>query len=130
MRLGLNKDLGFTSTDRIENIRRVGHVAKLMTDAGLIVITAFISPFRSERQMVRDMMAPGEFVEVFVDTPLSVAEERDIKGLYAKARSGQLKNFTGIDSPYEAPETPEIHIDTTTMSIDDAAEQIVKILLS
>ena len=124
VRHGLNKDLGFTDADRIENIRRVGEVAKLMTDAGLIVITAFISPFRSERQMVRDMMAPGEFVEVFVDTPLSVAEERDIKGLYAKARSGQLKNFTGIDSPYEAPETPEIHIDTTTMSIDDAAEQI------
>ena len=115
MRHGLNKDLGFTDADRIENIRRVGEVAKLMTDAGLIVITAFISPFRSERQMVRDMMAPGEFVEVFVDTPLSVAEERDVKGLYAKARSGQLKNFTGIDSPYEAPETPEIHIDTTAM---------------
>ena len=130
VRHGLNKDLGFTDADRIENIRRVGEVAKLMTDAGLIVITAFISPFRSERQMVRDMMAPGEFVEVFVDTPLSVAEKRDVKGLYAKARSGQLKNFTGIDSPYEAPETPEIHIDTTTMSIDDAAEQIVKILLS
>ena len=130
VRHGLNKDLGFTDADRIENIRRVGEVAKLMTDAGLIVITAFISPFRSERQMVRDMMAPGEFVEVFVDTPLAVAEERDVKGLYAKARSGQLKNFTGIDSPYEAPETPEIHIDTTTMSIDDAAEQIVKQLLS
>lgn len=129
VRHGLNKDLGFTDADRIENIRRVGEVAKLMTDAGLIVITAFISPFRSERQMVRDMMAPGEFVEVFVDTPLSVAEERDVKGLYAKARSGQLKNFTGIDSPYEAPETPEIHIDTTQMSIDDAAEQIVKQLL-
>ena len=129
VRHGLNKDLGFTDADRIENIRRVGEVAKLMTDAGLIVITAFISPFRSERQMVRDMMAPGEFVEVFVDTPLSVAEERDVKGLYAKARSGQLKNFTGIDSPYEAPETPEMHIDTTKMSIDDAAEQIVKHLL-
>ena len=103
MRHGLNKDLGFTDADRIENIRRVGEVAKLMTDAGLIVITAFISPFRSERQMVRDMMAPGEFIEIFIDTPLSVAEERDVKGLYAKARSGQLKNFTGIDSPYEAP---------------------------
>ena len=97
-----------------------------MKDAGLIVITAFISSFRSERQMLRDMMAPGEFVEVFVDTPLSVAEEQDVKGLHAKARSGQLKNFTRIDSPYEAPETPEIHIDTTTMSIDEAAEQIVK----
>ena len=130
VRHGLNKDLGFTDADRIENIRRVGEVAKLMTDAGLVVITAFISPFRSERQMVRDMMAPGEFVEVFVDTPLSVAEERDVKGLYAKARSGQLKNFTGIDSPYEAPETPEIHIETTKMSIDEAAEQIVKQLFS
>ena len=129
VRHGLNKDLGFTDADRIENIRRVGEVAKLMTDAGLIVITAFISPFRSERQMVRDMMAPGEFVEVFVDTPLSVAEERDVKGLYAKARSGQLKNFTGIDSPYEAPETPELHIETTTMSIDEAAERIVKYFL-
>ena len=130
VRHGLNKDLGFTDADRIENIRRVGEVAKLMTDAGLIVITAFISPFRSERQMVRDMMAPGEFVEVFVDTPLSVAEDRDVKGLYAKARSGLLKNFTGIDSPYEAPETPEIHIDTTTMSIDEAAEQIVNRLIT
>ena len=129
VRHGLNKDLGFTDADRIENIRRVGEVAKLMTDAGLIVITAFISPFRSERQMVRDMMAPGEFIEIFIDTPLSVAEERDVKGLYAKARSGQLKNFTGIDSPYEAPETPEIHIDTTKMSIDQAAEKIVKELL-
>ena len=129
VRHGLNKDLGFTDADRIENIRRVGEVAKLMADAGLIVITAFISPFRSERQMVRDMMAPGEFVEVFVDTPLSVAEERDVKGLYAKARSGQLKNFTGIDSPYQAPEAPEIHIDTTTMSIDEAAEQIMEYLL-
>ena len=126
----LNKDLGFTDADRIENIRRVGEVTKLMTDAGLIVITAFISPFRSEREMVRDMIVPGEFVEVFIDTPLSVAEERDVKGLYAKARSGQLKNFTGIDSPYEAPEKPEIRIDTTKMDIDEAAEQIVKYLLS
>ena len=129
VRHGLNKDLGFTDADRIENIRRVGEVAKLMTDAGLIVITAFISPFRSERQMVRDMMAPAEFVEVFVDTPLSVAEERDVKGLYAKARSGQLKNFTGIDSPYEAPEAPEMRIDTTQMTVDEAAETIIKQLL-
>ena len=129
VRTGLNANLGFSPEDRAENIRRVGEVAALLSDAGLIVITAFISPFRSERQMVRDMMAPGEFVEVFVDTPLSVAEERDVKGLYAKARSGQLKNFTGIDSPYEAPETPEIHIDTTAMSIDNAAEIIVKHVL-
>lgn len=125
VRHGLNKDLGFTEADRIENIRRVGEVAKLMTDAGLIVITAFISPFRSEREMVRQMMEPGEFIEVFVDTPLQVAEGRDVKGLYAKARSGELKNFTGIDSPYEPPETPEIRIDTTAMSIDEAAELIV-----
>jgi len=118
--------LSFLEAEAIETMREV---AKLLKDVGLIVITAFISSFRSERQMVRDMMAPGELVEVFVDTPLSVAEERDVKGLYAKARSGQLKNFTGIDSPYEAPDTPEIHIDTTAMSIDDAAEQIVKQLL-
>ena len=100
-----------------------------MTDAGLIVITASISPFRAEREMVRGMTAPGEFVEVFIDTPLAVAEERDVKGLYAKARSGQLTNFTGIDSPYEAPETPEIYIDTTKMTVDEAAEQILEYLL-
>jgi len=129
VRHGLNKDLGFTDADRIENIRRVGEVAKLMTDAGLIVITAFISPFRSERDMVRNMMQPGEFVEVHIDTPLSVAEERDVKGLYAKARAGDLKNFTGIDSPYEAPETPEIRIDTTAMTIEQAADQIIEFLL-
>ena len=98
-----------------------------MTDAGLIVITAFISPFRAEREMVRGMMAPGEFVEVFIDTPLAVAEGRDVKGLYAKARSGQLMNFTGIDSPYEAPEIPEIYIDTTKMTVN-AAEKIVKFI--
>lgn len=126
VRHGLNKDLGFTSADRIENIRRVGEVAKLMTDAGLIVITAFISPFRSERQMVRDMMPLGEFIEIHIDTPLRVAEERDVKGLYAKARSGELKNFTGIDSPYEVPVSPEIRIDTSEMTIDEAAEYIIK----
>ena len=97
-----------------------------MTDAGLIVITAFISPIRAERKMVRGMMAPGEVVEVFIDTPLSVAEERDVKGLYAKARSGQLKNFTGVDSPYEAPQTPEIYINSTKRTVDEAAEKIVK----
>ena len=129
VRHGLNKDLGFTEADRIENIRRVGEVAKLMTDAGLIVITAFISPFRAERQMVRDMMAPGEFIEVFVDTPLAEAEKRDVKGLYKKARSGQLKNFTGIDSPYEAPLNAEIRIDTTKMTPEQAAEAIVEELL-
>jgi len=129
VRHGLNKDLGFTETDRIENIRRVGEVAKLMTDAGLIVITAFISPFRSERDMVRGMMQPGEFIEVFVDTPLEEAERRDVKGLYAKARGGQLKNFTGIDSPYEEPHSPEIRIDTTQMSAAEAADLIIARLI-
>lgn len=129
VRHGLNKDLGFTEADRIENIRRVGEVAKLMTDSGLIVITAFISPFRSERDMVRGMMQPGEFVEVFVDTPLEEAERRDVKGLYAKARSGQLKNFTGIDSPYEEPHAPEIRIDTTRMTPSDAADLIIARLI-
>ena len=130
VRLGLNKDLGFTNTDRVENIRRVGQVAKLMTDAGLIVIVAFISPFQSERDMVRQMMDSNEFVEVFIDTPLSVAEERDVKGLYAKARSGQLKNFTGIDSPYEIPKNPDIHIKTIDLTIDEAAEQILRKIIS
>jgi bifunctional enzyme CysN/CysC len=125
----LNKDLGFTEADRVENIRRVGEVAKLMTDAGLVVITAFISPFRSERNMVRLMMQPGEFIEVFVDTPLEVAEARDVKGLYAKARSGQLTNFTGIDSPYEAPENADIRIDTTEMTAEQAADLIISRLI-
>ena len=113
VRQGLNGDLGFAAADRVENIRRIGEVAKLMADAGLIVLTAFISPFRSEREMVRAMLPAGEFVEIFVDTPLAEAEARDVKGLYAKARSGQLPDFTGVDSPYEAPTAPEIHIDTT-----------------
>jgi bifunctional enzyme CysN/CysC len=125
VRHGLNKDLGFTEADRIENIRRVGEVAKLMADAGLIVITAFISPFRAEREMVRSMLPDGEFVEVHIDTPLSVAEARDVKGLYRKARAGELKNFTGIDSPYEEPERPEIRIDTTAMTAEQAADLII-----
>jgi bifunctional enzyme CysN/CysC len=129
VRHGLNKDLGFTDADRIENIRRVGEVAKLMTDAGLIVITAFISPFRAERQMVREMMQPGEFVEIFIDTPLADAEARDVKGLYKKARAGKLKHFTGIDSPYEAPANPEIRIDTTKLSPQEAARMIVERLI-
>ena len=129
VRHGLNKDLGFTEADRVENIRRVGEVAKLMTDAGLIVITAFISPFRSERDLVRGMMQPGEFIEVFVDTPLDIAEGRDVKGLYAKARAGQLKNFTGIDSPYEAPQNAELHIDTTSLTADEAADLIIARLI-
>lgn len=125
VRHGLNKDLGFTEEDRVENIRRVAEVAKLMVDAGLIVLTAFISPFRAERQLARDILEPGEFIEVFVDTPLAVAEARDVKGLYKKARSGQLKNFTGVDSPYEAPESPELRIDTTAIDPVEAAERIV-----
>ena len=129
VRHGLNKDLGFTEADRIENIRRVGEVARLMTDAGLIVITAFISPFRAERDMVRAMMAEGEFIEIFVDTPLAEAEARDVKGLYKKARAGALKNFTGIDSPYEAPENPDIRIDTMTMTPEAAANMIIERLL-
>ncbi len=126
VRHGLNRDLGFTETDRIENIRRVGEVAKLMTDAGLIVLTAFISPFRAEREMVRAMLPKGDFIEIFVDTPLEVAEARDVKGLYKKARSGALKNFTGIDSPYEVPEAPEFRIDTNAMTPEEAAEMIVE----
>ena len=126
IRHGLNKDLGFTEADRIENIRRIGEVSKLMTDAGLIVITAFISPFQSERDMVREMVDAGEFVEIFIDTPLQVAETRDVKGLYAKARAGELKNFTGIDSPYENPFKPDIIINTQELSIDEATDLIVK----
>ena len=129
VRHGLNKDLGFTEADRIENIRRVGEVAKLMSDAGLIVITAFISPFQADREMVRSMLPDGEFLEVFIDTPLKVAEGRDVKGLYKKARAGQLKNFTGIDSPYEAPRSPEVRIDTTLLSPEEAADLIVNALL-
>lgn len=125
VRHGLNKDLGFTEEDRVENIRRVAEVSKLMVDAGLIVLTAFISPFRAERRMAREMLEDGEFVEVYVETPLAVAEARDVKGLYRKARAGQLKNFTGIDSPYEAPENAELTVDTTTLSPVEAAETIV-----
>jgi bifunctional enzyme CysN/CysC len=125
VRHGLNKDLGFTDADRVENIRRVAEVSKLMVDAGLIVLVSFISPFRSERRLARDMMQPGEFFEVFVDTPIQEAEKRDPKGLYKKARRGELKNFTGIDSPYEAPEHPEIHLRTALFSPEEAAEQIL-----
>jgi bifunctional enzyme CysN/CysC len=128
VRHGLNKDLGFTAADRVENIRRIAEVAKLMVDAGLIVSTAFISPFRAEREMARYLLPPGEFVEIFVDTPLSVAEQRDPKGLYKKARRGELKNFTGIDSPYETPEKPELRIDTTALSPEAAAERVVAFL--
>jgi len=129
VRHGLNKDLGFTEADRIENIRRVGEVAKLMADAGLIVLTAFISPFRAERDMVRAMLPEGEFIEIFVDTPLEVAEARDVKGLYKKARSGALKNFTGVDSPYEPPEHPEIRVNTVEMTVDEAADAIIRAIM-
>ena len=126
IRHGLNKDLGFSDADRVENIRRVGEVAKLMTDAGLIVLTAFISPFRAERDLVRAMLPPGDFVEIFVDTPLDIAEARDVKGLYRKARAGEIASFTGITSPYERPANPEFHIDTTLESAEDAANRIVE----
>ena len=129
VRHGLNKDLGFTEADRIENIRRIGEVARLMADAGLIVLTAFISPFRAERAMVRDMLPAGEFVEIFVDTPLEVAEQRDVKGLYKKARAGELKNFTGIDSPYEPPEEPDICVNTVEMTPQEAARHIIEQIL-
>ncbi len=128
VRHGLNRDLGFTEADRVENIRRVAEVARLMTDAGLIVLVSFISPFRAERRLARERMAEGEFIEVFVDTPLKDVEARDPKGLYAKARRGELKNFTGIDSPYEPPENAEIRVDTTTMSPEDACEAIMTAL--
>ncbi len=129
VRHGLSKDLGFTAADRVENIRRIGEVARLMVDAGLIVLTAFISPFRSERELARGMVEDGEFVEIFVDTPLALVEQRDPKGLYKKARRGELKNFTGIDSPYEEPETPELRIDTTRTDPEQAADAIVECLV-
>jgi len=128
VRHGLNRDLGFTDEDRVENIRRVAEVAKLMVDAGLIVIVSFISPLRSERRMARALVEDGEFIEVFVDAPLAVAEQRDPKGLYGKARRGELKNFTGIDSPYETPEHAEIRVDTTANTPESAANQIIAIL--
>lgn len=129
LRHGLNRDLGFTDADRVENIRRVAEVAKLMVDAGLIVLTAFISPFRSERKMARRMLDEGEFIEIFVDTPLEVAEARDPKGLYKKARRGELKNFTGIDSAYEVPENPDLHLKAADLPADEAADQILRLLV-
>jgi bifunctional enzyme CysN/CysC len=128
VRHGLNKDLGFTEADRVENIRRVAEVARLMVDAGLIVLVSFISPFRAERRLARSLVAEGEFCEVFVDAPLEVAEQRDRKGLYKKARRGELKNFTGIDSPYEPPEHPELRIDTTAFAEDAAADAVLACL--
>ena len=130
VRHGLNKDLGFTEADRVENIRRVAEVSRLMVDAGLIVLVSFISPFRAERRMARELLEPARFVEVFVDTPLTVAERRDPKGLYRKARRGELRNFTGVDSPYEKPERPDIRIKTTQVTAEQAAETILEHLRS
>jgi bifunctional enzyme CysN/CysC len=130
VRHGLNRDLGFTEEDRVENIRRVGEVAKLLVDAGLIVIVAFISPYRAERQLARGLFDAGEFVEVFVDTPLEECERRDVKGLYAKARRGELRNFTGIDSEYESPLAPEIHLRTVGTKPEACVDQIVQLLRS
>ena len=129
VRHGLNRDLGFTEADRVENIRRVAEVAKLMVDAGLIVLVSFISPFRNERQMARTLFNEGEFMEVFIDTPIKICEQRDVKGLYAKARSGKLKNFTGIDSPYEVPANAEVHVKTANMNTELCVESILKTLL-
>jgi bifunctional enzyme CysN/CysC len=129
VRHGLNRDLGFTDADRVENIRRIAETAKLMVDAGLIVLTAFISPFRSERQMARDLLGENEFIEIFVNTPLEICEQRDPKGLYKKARAGELPNFTGIDSDYEAPEKSELEVDTSNRTAEDLAEEIVTKLL-
>ena len=128
VRHGLNRDLGFTDADRVENIRRVGEVAKLMVDAGLIVLVSFISPFRSERLMARELVEDGEFIEIFIDTTLADAEKRDVKGLYAKARRGEIKHFTGISSPYEAPENAEIRVDTAKVTAEGAADVIVQYL--
>ena len=126
VRNGVNRDLGFTAADRIENIRRVAEVAKLMVDAGLIVVAAFISPFRAERSMARALVADGEFVEVHVDTPLHVAEARDVKGLYKRARRGELKDFTGIDSPYEAPVSPELRLTTVELTAEQSADKVIE----
>jgi len=128
VRHSLNRDLGFTDADRVENIRRVGQVAKLFVDAGTVVLCSFISPFRAERQMVRELVGPDEFMEIFVDTPLEECMRRDPKGLYARAKEGKIKNFTGIDSPYEAPENPEIVVRTSDGSADKVARRIVESL--
>ena len=128
VRHGLNRDLGFTEEDRVENIRRVAEVARLMVDSGLIVLVSFISPFAADRRMARGLFEPSEFLEVFVDAPLATCEQRDVKGLYAKARRGDLKNFTGIDSPYEAPLTPEVRLDTCLCSPEQCLEQLVSLL--
>jgi bifunctional enzyme CysN/CysC len=128
VRHGLNRDLGFTEVDRVENIRRVAEVAKLFVEAGLITMVAFISPFRAEREMARELVGPGEFIEIFVDTPLAICEQRDPKGLYRKARNGELRNFTGLDSPYERPETPELSLNTVDARAEDLADRVIAFL--
>lgn len=128
VRHGLCKDLGFSDEDRVENIRRVGELSKLMVDAGLVVLTAFISPFQAERDMVRNLVGDGEFIEVFLDTPLDICEQRDPKGLYKKARAGEIKHFTGIDSDYQVPVNPEIRIDTSANSLEQSVQQLVAYL--
>jgi len=129
VRHGLNKDLGFDEKSRVENIRRIGEVAKLFNDAGLIVLTAFISPFKSDRKMVRDLFKESDFLEVFIDASIEICEKRDPKGMYKKARSGEIKNFTGISSPYEAPENPEIHVINNELSLEEASDKIVQYLI-
>lgn len=129
VRHGLNKDLGFSDADRIENIRRIGEVAKLFVDSGAIALTAFISPFIADRQQVRDLLEDNQFLEVFIDTPLEVCEQRDPKGLYKKARAGEIKHFTGIDSEYQAPIKPEIHVETANKSVEECAEQVIQYLI-
>ena len=128
IRHGLNRDLGFTEADRVENVRRVGEVAKLMVEAGLVVLCSFISPYRAEREMVRSLVAPNEFVEIFVDTPIEECVQRDPKGLYAKAHTGQLKNFTGVDAPYEAPDNPEVRLLTVGHEPEELAETVLRVL--
>ena len=130
VRHGLNRDLGFNEESRVENIRRIGEVSKLFLDSGIITLTAFISPFKSDRQLVRELFEKGQFLEVFIDSSLEVCESRDPKGMYAKARSGEIKNFTGISSPYEAPENPEIHIVNNAITLDKASDQIVTYLIN
>jgi len=128
IRHGLNSDLGFAQKDRVENIRRIGEVARLFADAGGLILSAFISPYRNDRDRVRQLMGPGEFIEVFVDTPLEICEARDPKGLYKKARAGEISNFTGLDAPYEAPTSPEVHLETENLSVDEAAGRVVRYL--
>ena len=128
VRHGLNSDLGFAAEDRVENIRRIGEVSRLFADSGALIVSAFISPYRKDRDRIRGLMPEGEFVEVFVDTPLEICEARDPKGLYKKARAGEITNFTGLDAPYEAPDAPEVHLRTANLSVDEAASQVVRYL--